>query len=78
MERRGGPLGFYDYHGEGAPHLVEPADVPCDRLLDFLHGVGLDPGDDVVDSVDDVYILDVGDVSELLQEVLFSPKVSVY
>jgi len=52
--------------------------VPGDGLLDLLHGVCLDPGDDVVDAVDDVDFADVGDLPELLQEVLFSPKVSVY
>jgi hypothetical protein len=72
------PLRFDDYHGEGASHLIESADVPRDRLLDLLHGVSLDPGDDVVDAVDYVNILDVRNLPELLQEVLFSPKVSVY
>jgi hypothetical protein len=54
-------------HGEGAPHLVEASYVPGDGLLDLLHGVGFDPGDDVVDAVDNIDFLDVGDLPELLQ-----------
>jgi len=51
--------------------------MPGDGLLDLLHGVGLDPSDDVVDPVDDVDLSDVGYLLELFQEILFSAKVSV-
>jgi len=73
----GRALRFDDYHGEGAPHLVEPAYVPRDGFLDLLHGIGLDPGDYVVYTVDDIDFLDVRNLPELLQEILFSAKVSV-
>jgi hypothetical protein len=46
--------------------------VPGDCLLDLLHGVGLDPGDDVVDAIDDVDFPDVGDLPELLEEIFLS------
>ena len=74
-ENRG--LCFDDDHGEGASHLVEAADVPGDGLLDLLHGVGLAPGDYVVDAVDDVDFLDVLDLTELLEEIFLSTKICV-
>ena len=46
--------------------------MPGDGLLDLLHGVCLDPGDYVVDAVDDVDFLDVGDLPELLEEIFLS------
>jgi hypothetical protein len=49
---------FDDDHRQGAPDAVEPANLPRDGLLDLLHGVGLDPSNDVVDPVDDIYIAD--------------------
>jgi hypothetical protein len=51
--------------------------VPRDGLLDLLHGVSLHSSYDIVDAVDDVDFFHVGDLSELLQEILFSTKVSV-
>jgi hypothetical protein len=66
------PLCFDDDHGEGAPHLVEAADVPGDRLFDLLHGVSLDTSYDIVDAIDDVDFLDVGDFAELLEEIFLS------
>ena len=66
-------LCFYHDHGEGTPHLVETSDVPGDGLLDLLHGVSFHSGDDVVDPVDHVDLLDVGDFTELLEEVFLSP-----
>ena len=51
--------------------------MPGDGLFDLLHGVGLDPGDDVVHPVDDVDFPDVCYLPELLQEILFGPKVSI-
>jgi hypothetical protein len=47
--------------------------VPGDSFLDLLHGVRLDPCDYVVDPVDDIDLLDVGDVLQFLEEVLLSP-----
>ena len=73
----GPDLRFDHDHGECAPHLVEAAYVPGDGFLDLFHGVGFDPGHYVIDTVDDVDFLDIGDLPELLQEVLFSAKVSV-
>ena len=76
MERKS-RLCFDDDHGEGAPHFVEAADVPGDGLLDLLHCVRFDAGDDVVDAVHDVDFFDVRDFSELLEEIFLSPKVSI-
>jgi hypothetical protein len=66
-------LRFDDDHGEGAPHFIEPANVPGDGLFDFLHRVSFHPGDDVIDAIDDIDVFDVCNLPELLQEVLFSP-----
>jgi hypothetical protein len=61
-----------DDHREGAPHLVEAADVPGDRLLDFLHGVCFDSSNYIIDAVYDINFAHVGDLPELLEEIFLS------
>jgi len=65
-------LAFDDDHRQGAPDAVEPADLPRDGLLDLLHRVGLDHGDDVVDSVNHIDRLYEFKVTERLQQLLLS------
>ncbi len=60
---------FNHNHRERRADFIEPSNPPCDDFLEFVHCIGFNSGDDVIDTLDRKRFVYTLDLLELFQNV---------